>query len=147
MVAIKDFEMPSCCAVCDLFRDTGDCGMYCKSAYAEIPRSLYDKERYKGCPLIEIEQSEDCVSRKRLMDNYNGVETPVGYRKVVDMEVIKNLPPVTPTHGTCEHCKHRDPEDKKCDCGHDIVWQLPRKDNWYCADFERREELMSEKNE
>ena len=40
----------------------------------------------------------------------------------------------------CEDCKHRDPEDKKCDCGHDIIWQLPRHDDWYCADAERRTE-------
>ena len=26
----------------------------------------------------------------------------------------------------CGECRHRDPEDKKCDCGHDIIWQLPR---------------------
>ena len=40
----------------------------------------------------------------------------------------------------CKDCKHRDPEDKKCDCGHDIRWQLPRHDDWYCADAERKEE-------
>ena len=38
----------------------------------------------------------------------------------------------------CGECKHRDPEDKKCDCGHDIIWQLPRGDDWYCGDAERR---------
>jgi len=38
----------------------------------------------------------------------------------------------------CGECRHRDPEDKKCDCGHDIIWQLPRGDDWYCADAERR---------
>ena len=38
----------------------------------------------------------------------------------------------------CGECKHRDPEDKKCDCGHDIIWQLPRDDDWFCADAERR---------
>ena len=37
----------------------------------------------------------------------------------------------------CKDCKHRDPEDKKCDCGHFIDWQLPRDDDWYCADGER----------
>ena len=37
----------------------------------------------------------------------------------------------------CKDCKHRDPEDKKCDCGHGIEWQLPRQDDWYCADGER----------
>ena len=39
----------------------------------------------------------------------------------------------------CGECKHRDPEDRKCDCGHDILWQLPRDDDWFCADGERRE--------
>ena len=38
----------------------------------------------------------------------------------------------------CKYCKHRDPEDHKCDCGHDIQWQLPREDNWFCADGEKR---------
>ena len=38
----------------------------------------------------------------------------------------------------CGECRHRDPEDKKCDCGHDIIWQLPRDADWYCADAERR---------
>lgn len=40
----------------------------------------------------------------------------------------------------CKDCKYRDPEDHKCDCGHDIRWQLPREDNWFCADAERKEE-------
>ena len=40
----------------------------------------------------------------------------------------------------CKNCKYRDPEDHKCDCGHDIRWQLPREDNWFCADAERKEE-------
>lgn len=40
----------------------------------------------------------------------------------------------------CKDCKYCDPEDKKCDCGHDILWQLPRDGNWYCADGERRDD-------
>lgn len=40
----------------------------------------------------------------------------------------------------CKDCKHRDPEDKKCDFGHDIIWQLPRKDDWHCADGERKDD-------
>lgn len=40
----------------------------------------------------------------------------------------------------CKDCKHRDPEDKMCDCGHFIRWQLPRQDDWFCADGERRED-------
>ena len=45
---------------------------------------------------------------------------------------------VQPEVVRCGECRHRDPEDKKCDCGHDIIWQLPRGDDWYCADAERR---------
>lgn len=39
----------------------------------------------------------------------------------------------------CKDCKHCDPEDHKCDCGHDIQWQLPRSDNWFCADGKQKE--------
>ena len=42
----------------------------------------------------------------------------------------------------CKDCKHRDPEDKKCDCGHGIIWQLPRDNNWFCADGERRTDAV-----
>lgn len=37
----------------------------------------------------------------------------------------------------CKDCKHRDPEDGKCDSGHGIRWNLPRPDDWFCADGER----------
>lgn len=37
----------------------------------------------------------------------------------------------------CKDCKFRDPKDKRCVCGHDIIWQLPRGDEWYCADAKR----------
>ena len=40
----------------------------------------------------------------------------------------------------CKDCKHRDPEDKKCDCGHAIQWQLPRDDDWFCSDGERKDD-------
>ena len=36
----------------------------------------------------------------------------------------------------CKDCKHRDPEDHKCDSGHGILWNLPRQDDWFCADGE-----------
>lgn len=50
-------------------------------------------------------------------------------------KIVRNLIPVR-----CKDCKHRDPEDKKCDSGHFIRWQLPRDDDWFCADGERRTE-------
>ena len=37
----------------------------------------------------------------------------------------------------CKNCKHRDPEDGRCDSGHGIRWNLPRQNDWFCADGER----------
>lgn len=42
---------------------------------------------------------------------------------------------------TCEECKHRDPEDKKCDCG---MFErqgciFPVADDYFCKYGERRE--------
>lgn len=54
------------------------------------------------------------------------------------LEAVEELPSAQPEIVRCKDCEHRDPEDKKCDCGHAILWQLPRQDDWYCADAERR---------
>lgn len=51
--------------------------------------------------------------------------------------MLSNQPTIQPDIVRCKDCRHRDPEDKKCDSGHDIMWQLPRQDDWYCADGER----------
>lgn len=57
------------------------------------------------------------------------------------LKAFADQPPLTDVIEVvrCGECKYRDPEDKKCDCGHEILWQLPRDDNWFCADGERRE--------
>ena len=61
------------------------------------------------------------------------------YEPYINTEkAIKTLPSVQPEIIRCKDCKHHDPEDKKCDSGHSIQWQLPRDDNWFCADAERR---------
>lgn len=37
-------------------------------------------------------------------------------------------------------CKHRDPEDKKCDCGGlEHAHMFPVADDWFCADGERKD--------
>ena len=94
---------------------------------------------------VQPEPCEDAVSRKTAIDGVktlhevawkNWHDPTLSANTVIDM--IKNLPSAQPEIVRCKDCKHRDPEDKKCDCGHDILWQLPRRDNWYCADAERR---------
>lgn len=55
------------------------------------------------------------------------------------INVIDELPIIRqPEIVRCKDCKHRDPEDGKCDSGHGIQWQLQRPDDWFCADGERR---------
>lgn len=64
-----------------------------------------------------------------------------GYKMYPDyMTVWKYLhqsPSAQPEIIRCKECKYRDPEYKYCGCGHDIIWQLPRDDNWFCADGKR----------
>ena len=50
---------------------------------------------------------------------------------------LSTMPSAQPEIIRCKDCKYRDPEDKSCGCGHDIIWQLPRDDNWFCADGKR----------
>lgn len=78
--------------------------------------------------LIDRQAAIDAIEKKAYRHTY--------IEQIID--IINNLPSVQPEIVRCKDCKHRDPEDKKCDCGHDILWQLPRQNDWYCADAERR---------
>ena len=42
----------------------------------------------------------------------------------------------------CGECKHRDPEDHRCDCGGmmNLIHYVPVPDDWFCADGEVKEE-------
>ena len=66
-------------------------------------------------------------------------------RKTCDYFFSKKRPDWCPIKGVlvrCGECKHRDPEDKRCDCGgHEWVKGkiLPVKDDWFCADGERKD--------
>lgn len=44
--------------------------------------------------------------------------------------------------GECKTCRHRDPEDKKCDCGGQERQgcKFPVSDNYFCKFYERGEE-------
>ena len=77
----------------------------------------------------EITNSSDAINRRAAIEACGGYLVPAN--------IIRELPPAQPEIIRCKDCKHRDPEDKKCDCGHDIEWQLPRQDDWFCADAER----------
>jgi hypothetical protein len=71
----------------------------------------YDKEKH-SCPRFNR------VIKQTLDEVYAHAETEAEAR--FHAEIVR-----------CKECRHRDPEDHKCDCGHDIIWQLPRDDKWY----------------
>lgn len=79
--------------------------------------------------MITLDEAIEILSRPKTMKG-----TPQDILEAHDMAItaLRQLEIIQ-----CKDCKHRDPEDKKCDCGHDIKWQLPRRDDWYCADGER----------
>lgn len=85
---------------------------------------------------LEQQPSDDCVSRQAVINlinedwKYEGLELSVN-----------ELPPVTPTHGTCMDCKHNRPNSYartmfSCENGH--RFKLRDCENFYCADFEKR---------
>lgn len=84
----------------------------------------------------------DLISRKAAIDGFYEMSSDTDHLCTVAdyVKFLESMPSAQPEIIKCKDCKHRDPEDKKCDCGHDIMWQLPRGDNWYCADAERRTE-------
>ena len=124
MIAIKDMEMPSYCGKCSFcgrFNPDEDiCGAdghIFTSTLATIT-----KNRDSRCPLIPIEQSEDCVSRQVVLDL---MQLKMGGSELY--KAVYELPTVTPTHGTCKNCNRRE------DCFIDTD------DDFYCRDWERRE--------
>ena len=96
------------------------------------------------------EVMDDLISRQAAIDalvGMDGKRDDDGYVMIYRCDAcdnIYNLPSVQPEIIRCKECKHHDPEDKKCDSGHFIQWQLPRDDNWFCADAERRTDERSD---
>lgn len=78
------------------------------------------------------------ISRQAAIDLVDRWFKKIELNGDICLDGLRTLPSVQPDIIHCKDCKHRDPEDKKCDCGNGIMWQLPRRDDWYCADAERR---------
>ena len=87
----------------------------------------------------------DIIDRQAAIDTLNATITITGERNALEVsdyiktvkERLEELPSAEPEIIRCKDCKYRDPEDKSCGCGHDIIWQLSRDDNWFCADGKR----------
>ena len=55
MVAIKNFEMPTCCVDCQIYYDFTCCPITGSSTHEEIKRGFDElKDRMEDCPLIPV---------------------------------------------------------------------------------------------
>jgi len=81
---------------------------------------------------------DDLISRQAAIDAFGLAADIQHMGEKTIRQILTDIPSAQPEIIRCRDCKHRDPEDKKCDCGHDIVWNLPRQDDWFCADAKRR---------
>ena len=92
----------------------------------------------------KIRTSDDCVSRQAVLDMATTIQTD-DYSgneiiDVVEVDDIKSLPPVTPTHGKCKDCKHyyMDEDGHGYHCEKFDYTRFPVYADFYCADFEKR---------
>lgn len=87
---------------------------------------------------------DDLISKQVAIDSIENIghiaTLPDGdsaLRKSAVDYVLRNLPPAQPEIIRCKDCKHRDPEDKKCDCG--MQWCVfPKRDDDFCSYAERK---------
>lgn len=95
---------------------------------------LHDKETWREGIMIYDDHAR--VRKQITKDALDLIDAQVRHMATLVSNQI--MAEDTPMIVRCKDCRHRDPEDHKCDCGHDIQWQLPRQDNWYCADGEAK---------
>ena len=96
MIGIKDFGMPSCCVNCQMC-DAYEKGM-CVITDTEC-EDMYSK-RNADCPLVEITESDDCVSRADLMEMIELMTDIKGNTVyVVRDSDIRKMPSVQPKRG------------------------------------------------
>lgn len=90
-----------------------------------------------------MSNTNDYINRGKAINAVHQRIKQIGYDNDPDVlsirQAVRDVPATDVVEVVrCKDCKHRDPEDKKCDSGHFIQWQLPRDDDWFCADGKRR---------
>lgn len=85
----------------------------------------------------KLEQhSEDCVSRTEVLKIVEYHNNPTFIEPMGTVRnILKDLPPVTPTHGTCKDCTNYVVgvlDEEICIRGHELIHK-----DFYCADYEK----------
>ena len=87
---------------------------------------------------LEQQPSDDCVSRQAMLDVITEIDDNTNmdiYTNEV-REIIRELTPVTPTHGKCKDCTNYVAgalDEEICIRGHELIHK-----DFYCADYEKR---------
>ncbi len=100
-----------------------------------IPETSVDAfQNCRNCVLLDKEQVHELIDAAPTVDidrptrsQFKRMAVQLGYEPVVH----------------CKDCKHRDPEDKRCDCG---CWHTPftTNDNDFCRYGERKNDFVDD---
>lgn len=119
-----------------------------KATSTKKDRPTFDMlEEVKNRAIKALEQqTDDCVSRQAMLDAITEIDGNINMDIYTDevREIVKELPPVTPTHGTCKDCKHWKDSDGVYRRGVGAESKCPinikeaYEGNFYCKWFEKR---------
>lgn len=124
------------------------CEMWARNNGGEPHGKVYEEHKLILDLINTLEQSgEDCVSRAEVLKMIEAIQDAggfIGYNTYSEaLYQVNNMPPVTPTHGTCKECKYSSVHTISLDkigeirvCRIQFSKQI--KDDYYCADYEKR---------
>lgn len=114
-----DMKMPKCCIDCPILRENDWWGTYCPFVCEENNVNIKERiDRPSECPLKEIEESDDCVSRQAVLNEiYNTDGISNIYFRLADKIIA--LPPVKLAEKTGQWIKYVN-NWVECSCCHEL---------------------------
>lgn len=105
----------------------------CAEEHEQLAAWLEELKRYKAQKfVIKVDYNKAPALKELLRHSQFGMAYPDGQYEVVPL--VSGGP-----QGECRTCRHRDPEDKKCDCG-GLERQgcpFPVSDDYFCKFYEK----------
>ena len=114
-----------------------------------VSKEIYENEHfarkqaeYELWKIKEQQPSEGCVSREAMLNAITEIDNNVNmdiYTNEV-REIVNELPPVIPTHGTCKDCKHycMDEDGYGYHCKRVDYTRFSVYADFYCAGYAKR---------